>query len=58
MNQFHNDFFAKFTQRNQEIEEKIASVYRHQNTQIPKIVYNMNYWMDGENPDLIPEHRQ
>ncbi|MEI7503654.1 MAG: uroporphyrinogen decarboxylase family protein [Paludibacter sp.] len=54
MNQSYNDYFAQFAQRNQQIEEKIANVYRHKNTTIPKIVYNMNYWMDGENPELVP----
>ena len=55
MDRFNNTFFSKNSSRNKEIAEAISSVYQHRNTQIPFIVYNMNYWLDGENHEVIPE---
>ena len=54
MDRFHNDFFREHARRNPGIADKILSVYKHQNTDIPSIIYSMTYWLDVENPELIP----
>ena len=52
---FHNDFFNKLEDRNRQIADRITSVYRQENPDIAFIVGTMNYWLDGENPGLIPD---
>ena len=54
MDQYHKYFFAENSKRNPRISEKIRSVYEHRNTHMPSLVYTMSYWMDGENPELLP----
>ena len=53
---FHTDFFDTRKERNGQISDRITSVYRHENEKPPWIVYNMNYWLDGENPNAIPDN--
>ncbi len=52
---FYNDFFKKLEDRNKRIADKITSVYHHGNSEIAFIIGTMNYWIDGENPGLIPD---
>ncbi len=52
---FKQPYFDLNSVRFQRSAEKIAKVYRHENIVIPRLVYTMNYWMDGEEPELIPD---
>ncbi len=45
----------KYAGRIQASAEKIRAVYEHRNKQMPFIVNYMNYWLDGENPSVVPE---
>lgn len=55
MDNYHGEFFRAREGANKKIAARIASVYRHENVKSPWIVYNMNYWLDGENPEVIPD---
>lgn len=37
------------------IEDKLLSTYQYKNNTIPFIVNSINYWVDGENPVIIPD---
>lgn len=52
---FENDYFIRQKSRVKQSTERIAAVYRHENHLIPGIVSTMNYWLDGENPKVIPD---
>ena len=54
MDQFHNEFFAGLKDRNEQVALRMKAVYEHRNVTAPKVIYNMNYWLDGENPEMIP----
>ena len=47
---------ASYTDRLLRSKERIRAVYEHRNDEMPFIVNYMNYWMEGENPSLIPDH--
>ena len=55
MDTFHGEFFRERKEQSNRITDRIASAYRHENEKSPWLVYNMNYWLDGERPDAIPD---
>ena len=55
MDNFNRQYFDLNSVRFKRSAEKIAKAYRHENTSIPRLVYTMAYWTDGENPESIPD---
>jgi uroporphyrinogen decarboxylase len=55
MDKFNGAYFEGKAARSAEVAEKLAAVYRHENSRSPWLVYNMNYWLDGERPEVIPD---
>lgn len=47
--------FSGYKERFSASKQKITEVYQHTNKEIPFVVNYMNYWTDGELPDLIPD---
>jgi uroporphyrinogen-III decarboxylase len=45
---------ARYKERIAFSKEKIKAVYEHRNSEMPFIVNYMNYWLEGENPSIIP----
>lgn len=40
--------------RNSKNEKLILDSYNYENTEVPIVVNNVNYWVDGEDPAIIP----
>jgi len=47
---------TRYSERISSLEQTINDVYEFKNSNLPFIVNYVNYWLDGENPGLIPDN--
>ena len=52
---YNGEFFRKNEDRFRKSADKIKSAYAYKNTEMPFLIYTMNYWLDGQSPSLIPD---